>query len=224
MSRGRIEHSTLSVGKPRTMSNIDKTKKLLKLKEGLEQICEEDELSDPLFAKAAKIEASAWGFVFSKKNYDPQKALELVKEAAKLHHEFEPKVQAIENYINRKEKIGKVNFKKSIKKLFFPILKEMGFEMYDWFGKKVSNWNRDTLFKKIKNNIEIQINIGPTKFGHQLELLLIRKSPESDYEYLDMGLSHEEMEYLNQDELDEVFNRVINKIKLNVDSWFKATP
>jgi len=115
-------------------------------------------------------------------------------------------------------------FKKAISKLFFPILKEMDFEMYDWFGKKVPNWNRDTLFKKTKNNIEIQINIGPTKFGHQLGLLLIRKCPGTDYEYLDMGLPHEEMEYLNQDELDEVFNRVINKIKLNVDSWFKATP
>lgn len=204
------------------MPNKDKIKNLLKLKEELEQICEEDELSDPIFAKAAKIEASAWELVYSKKNYDPQKALELVNEAAKLHHEFEPKVQAIKNYINRKEKIGKVNFKKTISKLFFPTLKEMDFEMYDWFGKKVSTWNRDTLFKKTKNNVEIQISIGPTKFGHQLGLLVIRKFPETDYEHLNMGLSHEEMEYLNQDELDEVFNRVINKIKLNMDLWFKV--
>jgi hypothetical protein len=72
------------------MPDKDTIKNLLKLKKDLDRICEEDELNDPIFAKAAELEELAWESVYSKKNYAPEKAIKRIEEAAKLHHEFKP--------------------------------------------------------------------------------------------------------------------------------------
>jgi len=86
-----------------------KENKLGNLEKGLELHTKlyrefQEKMKDPKKAEAYKLREDAWDFIFTKKNYNPEKAITLITRAAELDEEYFPKIQLIKNMIERKDR------------------------------------------------------------------------------------------------------------------------
>ena len=56
-------------------------------------------MKDPKKAEAYKLREEAWDYIFTKKNYNPEKAITLITRAAELDEEYLLQIQGIKNMI-----------------------------------------------------------------------------------------------------------------------------
>ena len=182
---------------------------------------EQERLKDPNYARGAELVEAAWECVFSRKNYAPDKGRKLVAEAAALHEAYSGKVEAIENYIIRKEKIGPVNIKRAINTLFVPRAEAWGFGIFNNPPReKLTSWHSEADFVKDANGFRVSIRLGSTKFGHFLGVNIFRMDEHQNVDYIECGLPHKELEYLNQNELKEVVTNLASHFEQVHESWF----
>jgi hypothetical protein len=183
-----------------------------------------DKLRDPEKARAYQLREEAWDCVFSRKHYNPDRALELMQEAARLDPEYEPQVQGVKNVIARKARTGKVSLKKAINVIFVPRTKDWGFTIKD-ADQKTQGWKEGAHFTRQFNGLEQIILIGRTKFGKALGLNVCRQKQDGTYEWLDVrqvGLTPDSLEYLNQAELDVVLKHVVAVFEAQILPWFEV--
>ncbi|MBN1408892.1 MAG: hypothetical protein JW956_13930 [Calditrichaceae bacterium] len=203
--------------------NLGNFKKGIELSEKIYQEFQK-KLKDPKYAEAFKLREEAWSYIFSKKNYDPEKAINLMTRAAELDEEFLPQIQLIKNMIERKAKKGKVNIKKAINEIFLPRIQKLDFYPYVINNKaknysiKTNEWNEDVYFIKQVDNAQIHILMGRTKFGNALGVS-ISKVINTD---LVIYLEHDtDVNYLNQTELENVLLKLFDNIKNKLNEWIE---
>lgn len=182
----------------------------------------QDKIKDPKKTEAYKLSEKAWSLIFIKKNYNPEKAIELMTKAAELDEEYLPQVQGVKNMIERKSKKRRVNLKKAINKIFLPKIEELDFYpfVYDHtvpnYLKKCKEWFRDVTFVRSKNNNKIHIYLSRTKFGNELGVVISKVFNKDNVVHLKHGAN---LEYLNQNELEKVLIKLLENIKNKLKEW-----
>ena len=206
-----------------------KENKLGNLEKGLELHAKlyqefQEKMKDPKKAEAYKLREEAWDYIFTKKNYNPEKAITLITRAAELDEEYLLQIQGIKNMIERKARKGKVNIKKAINKIFLPRIQELDFYPYVFDCRvngnfiKTNEWKQDVSFIKHVDNAQIHIDIGRTKFGNALGVN-IHKVIDMDHI---VHLKHDtDVNYLNQNELENVLSRLFDNIKNRLNEWIE---
>ncbi len=183
----------------------------------------QEKMKNPDYAKAHELREEAWSYIFSKKNYSPDKALQLITEAARLNPEYESQIQGIKNMIERKAKTGKVNLKKVINNIFLPVLIQQGFELSN-ADLKSKKWKEGAYFQRKVGNITNTILIGRTQFGHEVGINISKQQENYNPEYFDfrlLGVSRKDFEYLNQNELESVINKLVRIFNENIFVWLE---
>jgi len=206
-----------------------KDKALENLEKGLELHAKlyqefQEKLKDPKYAEAYKLSEEAWSYIFTKKNYNPEKAINLMTRAAELDEEYLPQIQGVKNVIERKAKKGKVNIKKAINKIFLPRIQELDFYPYvcDYTAQhnyiKTIEWKEDVYFIKQVDNAQIHILMGRTKFGNALGVSISKVINRDHVVYLEHDT---DMNYLNQNELENVLLKFLDNIKNKLNEWIE---
>jgi hypothetical protein len=185
-----------------------------------------EKMKNPVFAKAYKLKEEAWAHICSKKNYNPDKGLQLIAEATQLNPEYEPQIQGMKNMIERKAKTGKVNIKKAINNLFLPILVKHGFELVNSDSKN-KGWKEGAYFHRKIDDIKNTILLGRTKFGHELSVIFFKQQENCSLEsfnFRSIGIfPHKDFEYLNQNELELVIIKIVLIFNENIVPWLEKT-
>lgn len=206
--------------KDKPSGNIEKG---LQLQEKLYQEFQE-KLKDPIKAKAYELREEAWSYIFTKKNYDPEKAITLITRAAELDEDYLPQIQGVKNMIERKSKKGKVNIKKAINRIFLPRIQELDFYPYVFdytvpnYYIKISEWKEDVVFIKQVDNANIHIIMGRTKFGNALAVTICKVISKDNVVYLQHDT---DVSYLNQNELENVLINLFDNIKNKLSDWIE---
>ena len=206
--------------KDKTLGNL---KKGIELDKKINQEFQE-RLKDPKYAEAYKLWEEAWSYIFTKKNYNPEKAINLMTRAAELDEEYLPEIQGVKNMIERKAKKGKVNIKKAINKIFLPRIQKLDFYPYvfDYRAQnyyiKTNEWNEDVYFIKQVDKAQIHIHMGRTKFGNALGVLISKVINIDQVVYLEHDT---DVNYLNQNELENVLLKLFDNIKNKLNEWIK---
>ena len=206
-----------------------KENKLGNLEKGLELHAKlyhefQEKMKDPKKSEAYKLREEAWDNIFTKKNYNPEKAITLITRAAELDEEYFPQIQLIKNMIERKARKGKVNIKKAINKIFLPRIQELDFYLYDFDCRvdshfiKTNEWKQDVSFIKQIDNAQIHIDIGRTKSGNALGVTIYKVM---DRDHI-VHLKHDtDVNYLNQNELENVLLNLFDSIKIKLNKWIE---
>ena len=184
----------------------------------------QEKMKNPKKAEAYKLREEAWNYIFTKKNYDPEKAIKFIIRAAEIDEEYLPQIQLVKNEIDRKDRKGRVNIKKSINKVFLPRIRELYFYPYifdcrvDNHFIKTNEWKQDVSFIKQVDNAKIHIDIGRTKFGNALGVTIYKVM---DRDHI-VHLKHDtDLNYLNQNELENVLLNLFDSIKLKLNKWIE---
>ena len=186
----------------------------------------QEKMKNPKKAEAYKLREEAWNYIFTKKNYDPEKAMKLIIRAAEIDEEYLPQIQLVKNEIDRKARKGRVNIKKAINKVFLPRIRELGFFPYvfdcrvDNHFIKTNEWKQDVSFIKQVENEQIHIDIGRTKFGNALGVSITKIIDKEHVDYLEHST---DVNYSNQNELENVLLRLLDNIKIKLSEWLKKS-
>ena len=186
----------------------------------------QEKMKNPKKAEAYKLREEAWNYIFTKKNYDPEKAMKLIIRAAEIDEEYLPQIQLVKNEIDRKDRKGRVNIKKSINKVFLPRIRELGFSPYvfdcrvDNHFIKTNEWKQDVSFIKQVENEQIHIDIGRTKFGNALGVSITKIIDKEHVDYLEHST---DVNYSNQNELENVLLKLLDNIKIKLSEWLKKS-
>ena len=206
--------------KDKSLGNL---KKSIELHEKINQEFQE-KLKDPKYAEAYKLREEAWSYIFTKKNYNPEKAINLMTRAAELNEEYLSQIQSVKNVIEQKAKKGKVNIKKAINKIFLPKIQKLDFYpyVYDYRTQnhyiKTNEWKEDVYFIKQVDNAQIRILLGRTKFGNALGVLISKVTKTGHV----VNLEHDtDVNYLNQNELENVLLKLIDNIENKLKEWIE---
>ena len=204
--------------KDKTLRNLEKS---LELNEKLYREFQE-KIKDPQYAEAFKLSEEAWSYIFTKKNYDPEKAINLMTRAAELDEQYLPQIQGVKNVIERKARKGKVNIKKAINTIFLPRIQALDFYPYttDYTSPnyyiKTTEWKENVYFIKQVDNARISILMGRTKFGNALGVSIFKVIDKDHVVYLDHDT---DVNYLNQNELENVLLKLFDNIKNKLNIW-----
>ncbi len=145
--------------------------------------------------------------------------------AADLDEEYLPQIQGVKrNVIERKAKKGKVNIKKAINKIFLPRIQKLDFYPYvcDCTAQdkyiKTNEWKENVYFIKQVDNAQIHILMGRTKFGNDLGVSISKVINRDHVVYLEHDT---DMNYLNQNELENVLLKFLDNIKNKLNEWIE---
>jgi hypothetical protein len=186
----------------------------------------QEKMKDPRKAEAWRLREEAWDIVHSKKNYDPGKAVDLIVKAAERDEEYVPQIQLVKDMIERKSRKGKVNLKKAVNSIFVPAIKKMDFQLYAvdiTFSepfRETGEWTNDVWFIRHVKDARIMIDMGRTKFGNALGVMISKIIGKDRVVYLEHDT---DLNYLNQRELEEVLKRLLDTIKSRLDEWIEIT-
>lgn len=175
--------------------------------------------------RARRLADEAWNCAISRKNFQPDKAVALMTEAASIDPEHERGIQGIKNYIERKLKSGKVNLGKAINAQLTPYLISKGFILTSWINSQTSNpqafneWKEDLLF----TNLHGFISVGRTKFGKELGLMVWKNNPCGGFEGFDVKPYRKQLQYLNQDDLEVVIKNLIDLCENVIIPWLQPS-
>jgi hypothetical protein len=183
-------------------------------------------LSDPQLKRAFDLREEAWRTAYARSG-DPSKAIELMKQAARLDPEYLEHVEGLENFLARRARTSKVSLPRAVNQKITPLLLSRGFvirPMWEPEAPLSKTWRRNLDFCRMSGPIQQAISIGSGKFGHQLAVLVsIIGAPggASHRDHRDFGLRHSDLEYLNQTELELVTARICDLLSTNVVPWLE---
>ena len=178
----------------------------------------QEKLRDPRLSHAAELREQAWQLATSKTG-DRARALTLIEAAAAIDPEYLPQVDGIRNYLDRRERSGKVSLPKAINSTLSPLLLGHGFEI------RHGTWRQGRSFVRSRDGRDQRISVGSAKFGKQLSLLVAWEIAPGQYNYRDhrdFGCPHDSLAYLNQQELEQVVARLTQLLDAEVLPWLDS--
>ena len=152
-----------------------------------------------------------------KKEY--QNALAIFEDACLLEPLLKDELSSMKSYYSHKKKVGRVNFKKSIKKFIFPKAEKYGFI----FNEQMSSGGA-FYFTRKKNNREQELSIGREKFGQAFGLTAFKEREKENYlsfNFAEHNVETNRFSYLNQGELDRHLKAVVDLIDNKIIPWFE---
>ena len=183
----------------------------------------QEKLRDPTLRHAAELREQAWQLATSKAG-DKARAVALIEEAASLDPEYLPQVEGIHNYLERRERSGKVSLPKAINSTLSPLLLDRGFEIRSTLAQH-RTWSQGRMFVRSRNGRDQRLSIGSGKSGKQLGLLVAWEIAPGQYSYRDhrdFGCPHDELQYLNQPELEHVVAHLTQLLDSKVVPWLDS--
>lgn len=177
-------------------------------------------LQDPTLRRAFELREQAWQLALSSTG-DREAALALINEAAELDPEYRLQVTGIQNFFSRRDRSGRVSVPKAINRLVSPLLLTRGFVIRSASSIE-RTWRQGCDFVRLHAGREERISIRTPKSGRRLGLLVSRERSQGEFHYKDhrdFGCPHEELAYLNQEELDLVTGRLAHLLEADVLPW-----
>lgn len=180
----------------------------------------QEKLTDPLLRRAYDLRERAWKAAMSRTG-DRGEALALIQEASAIDPEYAPQVAGIRKFFERRDRSGKVSLPRAINTTIAPLLASHGFVI--WHPSATPKaWRQGCAFVRSQQGRDQQISIASEKFGKRLGLLVAREREGPEYVYRDhraFGCAHEELAYLNQEELTVVIARIGRLLESRVIPW-----
>jgi hypothetical protein len=183
----------------------------------------QEKLRDPRLRDAAELREQAWQLAISRTG-DQTRAVTLIEEAAALDPEYLPQVEGIRNYLDRRERSGKVSLPKAINITLSPLLLSRGFEIRSPFAQH-RTWGQGRSFVRTRDGRDQRVSVNRAKAGKQLGLLVAWEIAPGQYSYRDhrdFGCAHDDLEYLNQQELEHVVAHLTQLLDTEVLPWLDS--
>jgi len=183
----------------------------------------QEKLRDPRLGHAAELREQAWQMAISRTG-DKARAVSLIEEAASLDPEYLPQIEGIRNFLDRRERSGKVSLPKAINSALSPLLLGRGFEIRSPFAQH-RTWRRGSSFVRTRDGRDQRVSVASGKSGKQLGLLVSWEIAPGQYSYRDhrdFGCPHDELKYLNQQELEHVAAHLTQLLDSKVLPWLDS--
>lgn len=179
----------------------------------------EQKLRDPAKHQALELARESQD-LFWNKQYE--KSIQRISEAADLDPDYAYRVEALAKAIQQEMRKGPVRLTRAINRILYPRLRKLGFRPK--FGDDNEKWTEQTshLIRINPQGREGGTDFGRTKFGRRFALAVFRHNSSGEREGLDLGkfgLDDEALRYLNQEEADEMLDRVAKAFEGPIVAW-----
>jgi len=174
-----------------------------------------DILKGPHGSEVIKLRQEAYN-LWQIKEYS--NAIAKMKEASELNPVLKDELNKMEGEIAHKNKLGKVNFNKTINKYITPKFVNLGFTLYKergpfWFERNINN----------KNQV---FSLGRDKWGRAFGFTVFKQDANGKSLYFspkDFGeFPLPPYNYLNQNELDNVVKVIVALIDAKIIPWLES--
>jgi hypothetical protein len=112
---------------------------------------------------------------------------------------------------------GKINISRSVNRLLWPHLRDLGFIVEGGDDRK--GWREGRFFQRVRDGRSQSLLFGRSKFGGAVGLVIARQREDGSTEYLDIRqrLPADVLQYRSKEELD----LVIDRVRQFIDVWLE---